>query len=135
MSKQNSILEGFTITYYYVSSSSTIPIHSNDTRTAANKFNFHFANVAYDLINDLSEQHAHCSVNASNHDNLLILHTGNEDDVLKEILKLKNKKSFGVDGVSTFILKTCVNELIESITYLINKSILDGKVPTSWTNS
>ena len=35
------------------SSSSTIPISSNDTQNVADKFNFHFANVAIDLINDL----------------------------------------------------------------------------------
>ena len=79
--------------------------YSNETRTAANIFSCYCENVSNDLINDLAEQHVKYSVNTSNPDNLFILHTVKEDDVLKEILKLKYKKSVGVDGISTLILK------------------------------
>ena len=113
------------------SSSSTIPISSNDTLSVANKFNFHFANVANDLINGF-DANLNDVVYSSDVDNVFVLHTVQEKDILKEILNLKNKKSVGVDDISTFILKTCANELIGSITYLINKSILDGKVPALW---
>ena len=53
-------------------------------------------------------------------------------DVLKEMFALKNKKSTGVDGISTFVLKLCGPEIVRSITYLINRSISEGVVPTRW---
>ena len=51
---------------------------------------------------------------------------------MNEINKLKNKKSVGIDGISVQILKSCADILIQTITYIINKSIKEGKVPSSW---
>lgn len=55
-----------------------------------------------------------------------------ELDVLKEMYALKNKKSAGVDGISSFILKLCGPEIVRSITYIINRSIYEGVVPSKW---
>ena len=55
-----------------------------------------------------------------------------EMDVLKEIFALKNKKSAGIDGISSYILKLCSFEIVKGITLIINRSIREGKVPTRW---
>ena len=55
-----------------------------------------------------------------------------ENDVLNEIKKLKNKKSVGVDGISVQVLKSFADILSKPITYLINRSITEGKVPKQW---
>ena len=50
-----------------------------------------------------------------------------EGEVMNEINKLKNKKSVGIDGISVQILKSCADILIQTITYISNKSIKEGK--------
>ena len=37
-----------------------------------------------------------------------------------------------MDGISSYILKTCATEIFRIIAYLINKSITDGVVPCQW---
>ena len=65
-------------------------------------------------------------------DDILHFNVVSEADVMIEIRKLKNKKSVGVDGICILILKTCADILLKSITHLINKSIVHGKVPRAW---
>ena len=111
-------------------SSSSFVSPCNDNENMANKFNLHFANVAQSLLIDKCEITSPTKLQCV--DKSLSLSTVYERDVLKEIFKLKNKKSVGIDGISTYIIKMCANELVGSITYLINKSIIDGRVPDKW---
>ena len=104
----------------------------NENVKLANKFNTHFANVAnsrtYDdnVTNMAPVKEANCNPNP------LELSLVTEMDVLKEIYALKNKKSAGIDGISSYILKLCAFETVKGITYIINRSIFEGKVPTRW---
>ena len=104
----------------------------NENVKLANKFNTHFANVAnsrtYDdnITNMAPVKEANCNPNP------LELSLVTEMDVLKEIYALKNKKSAGIDGISSYILKLCAFETVKGITYIINRSIFEGKVPTRW---
>ena len=45
---------------------------------------------------------------------------------------LKNNNSVGLDGTSANILKFAAEEITPSLTYLINRAILEHKVPTKW---
>ena len=96
----------------------------------ANEFNKHFANVAASICTNeyvpILEERPVC------YENSFELSPVDIADVLKEIFALKNKKSTGVDGISTFVLKLCGPEIVRSITYLINRSISEGAVPTRW---
>ena len=119
-------------------SNESINCTNSSNEELAEKFNSHFANVASSCIFENE------SVSAAVHNTAVeTLHTFDqensfklcpvtESDVLKEIFALKNKKSFGVDGISSFILKLCGPEIVKSIVYLINKSICEGVVPTTW---
>ena len=49
------------------------------------------------------------------------------------ILKaLKPKKSFGIDGISSEILKIGSEVLVVPLTYIVNCSITTGKYPSNW---
>ena len=64
--------------------------------------------------------------NQQNDDISLKLSPVTEMDVLKDIFALKNKKSAGIDGISSYILKICGFEIVKSITYIINRSTCEG---------
>ena len=104
----------------------------DDSQKLASKFNSHFANVAnaHAFENDKSKRIP--LGNKQSDDISLKLSPVTEMDVLKEIFALKNKKSVGCDGISSYILKICGFEIVKSITYIINKSICEGKVPERW---
>ena len=60
------------------------------------------------------------------------LKTVNEKHVLKILRSLKPKKSFGLDGISSEVLKLGAEVLVVPLTYIVNSSILQGKYPTQW---
>ena len=60
------------------------------------------------------------------------LKTVSEQHVLKILRSLKPKKSFGLDGISSEILKLGAEVLAVPLTYIVNSSILQGKYPTKW---
>ncbi len=43
---------------------------------------------------------------------------------------MKAKKSFGVDGISTYFLKHFAPEICKPLAFAINKSISTGSVPS-----
>ena len=55
-----------------------------------------------------------------------------EKEVLQVLLKLKNKKSSGFDGISAEILKLGGEILAVPLRYIINTSILTGTFPQQW---
>ena len=109
-----------------IPSKSSEPTHTgDDSQKLASKFNSHFANVAnaHAFENDKSKRIP--LGNKQSDDISLKLSPVTEMDVLKEIFALKNKKSVGCDEICGF-------EIVKSITYIINKSICEGKVPERW---
>jgi Notch-like protein len=61
-----------------------------------------------------------------------IFYTPTNDEEITSIIKdLKNKKSSGLDGCSSFIIKKCSTFLIKPLTFLTNLSLSTGKVPES----
>ena len=60
------------------------------------------------------------------------LKTVQVSSVLKVLKSLKNKKSHGFDQVSAELLKMTAEIIAEPLTYIINTSILTGKVPDQW---
>lgn len=57
------------------------------------------------------------------------------DEVKQIILELKDNKSPGLDGISNEILKYSVSALTEPISFIINKCIEQGKVPSHFKNA
>ena len=52
--------------------------------------------------------------------------------VLKVMKNLKAKTSYGLDGVSSEIIKMCKEEIAYPLTIIINKSISTGQFPKDW---
>lgn len=61
--------------------------------------------------------------------NSMFLRPMAKEEVKKEIMCLNNTKSEGFDGISTKIIKICVEELVSILTYLINLSFSSGTFP------
>lgn len=51
------------------------------------------------------------------------------NEIIHTINKLKGKNSQGPDGISTKLVKMCVNEIASPLTYIINQSLSTGIVP------
>ena len=52
--------------------------------------------------------------------------------VLKAISRLKSKKSFGLDGISSYILKIAGSVVSKGLANIFNISISTGTFPDSW---
>lgn len=61
--------------------------------------------------------------------NTMYLMPMTEKDIRAEVLKLNNTNSEGHDGINTKIIKTCINEILAVLTYLINESFSSGIFP------
>ena len=55
-----------------------------------------------------------------------------ENAVLKAISRLKSKKSFGLDGISSYILKISGSVVSKGLANIFNISISTGTFPDSW---
>ena len=55
-----------------------------------------------------------------------------EEEVLDLLLSLDTTKANGSDGISATMLKSTVYSIAPQITKLFNKSIMSGKLPSSW---
>ena len=60
------------------------------------------------------------------------LKTVSETEVLKILKSLKPKRSYGIDGITSEVLKLGAEILVVPLTYIINFSIVTGKFPTEW---
>ena len=52
-----------------------------------------------------------------------------EEEIKHIVNNLNNKKSSGFDGITHFLLKNIINEIISPLTYILNQSIITDKVP------
>ena len=114
---------------------SSNPALSGDNKKSADEFNTFFAKVGENLAETIPpNKKLDGSVPTSQKENRVDfeLKITSEDGVLKELKKLKNKKSTGLDGISSFVLKLAAKEITPSLTYIINKSIIDKVFPSSW---
>ena len=103
---------------------------SQDT-LKAEKFNIYFANVGADLAANipyvpLSSLHENTNIEPFS------LRQVSEEEVLKILRSMKNKKSVGIDGISMYILKLSASAIISSLTHIINTSLSVGVMPLHW---
>ena len=56
-------------------------------------------------------------------------------EVVQAVDKLENKNSFGHDGISNKLLKFVKDEIISSLTLIVNQMITTGKFPDSFNKS
>ena len=60
------------------------------------------------------------------------LKTVSEKDVLKILKSIKPKKCYGLDSITSEVLKLGAKVLVVPLTYIINTSIKSRKYPTKW---
>jgi hypothetical protein len=97
-----------------------------DPREKACAFNTYFASIfskwedkdlpPLDTYTDDNLGHVHIDIN----------------EVTKELQNLDITKAPGPDGIPTYILKTCANEISPLLTELFNNSLSTSKVPSEW---
>ena len=106
-------------------------IQSSDEKLTANSFNNFFVNVGKELsttIPTFQDDNCMTPLEPFCNGKFEVF----ESDILSMLNNLNNKTSVGLDGISANILKLSAEEITPSLTYLINRAILERKVTTQW---
>ena len=105
--------------------------HSNsNTISQANQFNDYFANVGSELASKIPQVSRDANQSKIVESATFDFVSVTEDQVLKTLMGMKNKKSVGLDGISMHILKMSTPVIIPSLTHLFNKSLAEGVFPS-----
>lgn len=98
----------------------------------ANIFVNYFANVTEDsLLNHFGKSRSNNCTLPSMLSNTFFFSPVTSDEVKSIVVSLKNKKSSGIDNISTKILKSAISSISEHLAHLINLSVTSGKFPCS----
>lgn len=103
---------------------------TQDNKKIANEFVNFFTDIGKDLANKIQTDNSHVLEHTIN--NSIFLSPTSESEVKNVINGLKNKKSVGLDGISSITLKN-ISELISlPLSNLINSMIEQGKCPSAF---
>ena len=102
----------------------------------ANAFNMHFANIGKNLAAEIERN----ITNDSDFTQYLTVPSltkckfrcVTQAEMVQAINKLENKNSFGYDGISNKLLKFIKDEIISSLTLIVNEMITTGIFPDSF---
>ena len=61
--------------------------------------------------------------------NSMVVNETDPAEIVRLAGSLKNSYSIGSDGIPTTIVKSTINEICESLTFIINLSLIQGKFP------
>ena len=113
-------------------------IDASNAETKANEFNQYFSSIGAELASKIKEHpdllHYENNVYTAG-DIKFKFHSVCEDDVHKELMKLKDNTSVGLDGISSKILKMSAPVIVPYLTYIINRSLFENKFPNHWKGS
>ena len=104
----------------------------------ANSFNEYFSNIGPSLSEkiDMSGNTMTYSDYLTNPAHSRFSFTPvSEKETLNIINNLKNKKSYGIDGISNVLLKSIANEILKPLTLIINQSLETGIFPDAFKTS
>ena len=93
-------------------------------------FNDYFVNLGPDLANKIpnSRTSFHSFLKDRNSESLFFVPIV-EEEIIEIVNSLNNKKSSGYDGITNFLLKNIIHEIITPLTHILNQSLAQGKVP------
>ena len=108
----------------------------DDPKLIANEFAMHYSTIG----KRISEKISKSSKNYTNYlkdpiKKNLYLYPTNEQEILKILSRLKNKKSFGEDGISNMLLKSIKHQIAKPLSFMINKSIMLGEFPSAFKHA
>ena len=99
---------------------------SSDNTSQANQFNEYFANVGSELASKIPPVAGDAINKVDSFQSTFDFEYLSEDEVLKTLRRIKNKKYVGLDGISMHILKISAPVIVLTLTYLFNKSFISG---------
>ena len=102
-----------------------------DKSKIANRFNEYFINIGEKLVDDIDENSQKCYKDFLNkYDNLKFdFSTVEEQTIIKVINNLSSKDSYGIDGISTTLLKYMKHILAKPLSIIINQTLKTGVFP------
>lgn len=104
--------------------------YMDDSIDICNFFNKYYQQVAYNLQKSLNTNtYNTTTLNAEPIEKVFKFHPLSRDELSRIIKNLNNKKTVGLDGVSSKILKECENELLDPLLHLLNTSLEQGIFP------
>ena len=106
-----------------------------DPTELANAFNSYFIDIGSNLADQISSEETFDSyLNEDVHPNFK-LNQIDEKRVSMVIKRLKNKFSYGLDGISNFLIKNCSEVLSKPLTLIINQTLTSGIFPEKLKSS
>ena len=97
-----------------------------DPVEVANEFNQHFVSIGQTLSRNVQSNRSYDEYLVENTNCQLIFNPVNEEKVAKIINQLKNKSSYGHDGISNILIKQSQQCLTKSLTLIINQCLRSG---------
>ena len=102
----------------------------DDPPKIAEAFNDFFVNLGPNLADQIPNSNTDFHTFLRNRNSQSLFFAPVVEEEIKDIVSnLNNKKSSGYDGITNFLLKNVINEIISPLTYILNKSLTSGKVP------
>lgn len=105
-----------------------------DKQNIADEFNKRFAEMGRKLAEKLP-QNVKINTNDNRLPNTMVLTLVEEHEVADAIGDLKDKKSTGIDGLQTEILKSLSGHIVQPLKYIINKCFEKGIWPEAFKRS
>jgi len=103
----------------------------NDPQRISNHFNAFYADIGGNLASMLPPTSSCFEQYLSNPlVNSMVCDATCKEELLDIVKSLKNKKSCGSDNITTFILKQCMQELVDPLVHIFNKSLSNGIFPS-----
>lgn len=102
-----------------------------DKTQIANKFNEYFINIGETIANDIKGNNQKSYKDYLNKHENIKFHFKPIDDktVIKTITNLSTKDSYGIDGISTNLLKSIKHIIAKPLTTIINQTLKSGIFP------
>lgn len=110
----------------------------SDAELISNEFNKFFITVSSKIVSELGNDDSEFNLPESNRYTLgssynycasCFFEPINSLEIFKEIQKLKNKHSSGIDGIDNVVVKNCAWFLVDVLSYLFNLSLNGGVFP------
>jgi hypothetical protein len=101
----------------------------SDPTNVAQLFNTYFTETAGKLQRNFKSEAIQHKVSKLNLSTSIFLTLTDDDEIISVIKELKNKKSSGLHGISSSLIKKCYIQLIKPLTFVINLSLNTSKFP------
>ena len=102
---------------------------TKDKKEVANGFNQYFATVGSKIADEINSQNNRAQNYIPQTNKIFKFQEVCRESVILYASKLKNKRSSGWDGLSSFVLKRIAPTIIDPLTHLFNLSLCTGYIP------